>query len=48
VTGVGLQGAADDVIFHWAQSDLSSVITLDEDFADARMYPAGSHAGVVR
>jgi predicted nuclease of predicted toxin-antitoxin system len=45
---VGLQGATDDTIFRWAQSDLSIVITFDEDFADARMYPAGSHAGVVR
>jgi len=24
------------------------LIRFDEDFADARMYPAGSHAGVVR
>ena len=24
------------------------MITFDEDFADARMYPVGSHAGVVR
>ena len=48
VNDVGLQGAADDTIFNWAQSDLSIVITFDEDFADARMYPAGSHAGVVR
>jgi predicted nuclease of predicted toxin-antitoxin system len=48
VNDVGLQGAADDAIFHWAQNDLSIVITLDEDFADARMYPAGSHARVVR
>jgi predicted nuclease of predicted toxin-antitoxin system len=31
-----------------AQSDVSIVVTFDEDFADARMYPAGSHAGVVR
>jgi hypothetical protein len=23
-------------------------LTFDEDFADGRMYPAGSHAGVVR
>ena len=45
---VGLQGATDDAIFQWAQSGLSIVITFDEDFADARMYPAGSHAGVVR
>ena len=48
VNDVGLQGAADDVIFKWAQSNLSIVITFDEDFADPRMYPAGSHAGVVR
>jgi predicted nuclease of predicted toxin-antitoxin system len=48
VNDVGLQGATDDAIFHWAQNDLSIVITFDEDFADARMYPAGSHAGVVR
>lgn len=48
VNDVGLQGATDDTIFHWAQSDGSIVITFDEDFADARMYPAGSHAGVVR
>jgi predicted nuclease of predicted toxin-antitoxin system len=24
------------------------VITFDEDFADTRMYPIGSHAGVIR
>jgi predicted nuclease of predicted toxin-antitoxin system len=48
VNDVGLQGAADQIIFHWAQSNDSIVITFDEDFADARMYPAGSHAGVVR
>jgi predicted nuclease of predicted toxin-antitoxin system len=48
VKEVGLQGASDDVIFQWAQRNLSIVITFDEDFADARMYPAGLHAGVVR
>jgi predicted nuclease of predicted toxin-antitoxin system len=48
VNDVGLQGAADETIFNWAQNDVSIVITFDEDFADARMYPAGSHAGVVR
>jgi predicted nuclease of predicted toxin-antitoxin system len=48
VNDVGLRGATDEAIFQWAQSDLSIVITFDEDFADARMYPAGSHAGVVR
>jgi predicted nuclease of predicted toxin-antitoxin system len=48
VSQVGLQGATDETIFRWAQRDGSIVITLDEDFADARMYPAGSHAGVAR
>ena len=48
VNDVGLRGATDDIIFRWAQKDGSLVITFDEDFADARMYPIGSHAGVVR
>jgi predicted nuclease of predicted toxin-antitoxin system len=48
VNDVGLRGAADDEIFRWAQVNTSIVITFDEDFADARMYPAGSHAGVIR
>jgi predicted nuclease of predicted toxin-antitoxin system len=48
VSDVGLEGATDDTIFNWAQRDGSIVITFDEDFADARMYPVGSHAGVVR
>jgi predicted nuclease of predicted toxin-antitoxin system len=48
VNDLGLRGAADEVIFQFAQNNLSIVITFDEDFADARMYPAGSHAGVVR
>jgi len=48
VCDVGLRGATDDEIFRWAQANASIVITFDEDFADARMYPAGTHAGVVR
>jgi predicted nuclease of predicted toxin-antitoxin system len=48
VNDVGLRGAADNEIFHWAQIDRSIVVTFDEDFADARMYPAGTHAGVIR
>ena len=48
VNDVGLRGATDDTIFQWAQKDGSLVITFDEDFAGARMYPIGSHAGVVR
>jgi len=34
VYDVGLQGATDQAIFEWAQSDLSIVVTYDEDFAD--------------
>ena len=48
VNEVGLRGATDETIFNWAQRDGAIVITFDEDFADARMYPVGSHAGVVR
>jgi predicted nuclease of predicted toxin-antitoxin system len=48
VRDVGLRGARDDTIFKWAQHDGSIVVTFDEDFADARMYPAGTHAGVIR
>jgi predicted nuclease of predicted toxin-antitoxin system len=48
VNDVGLRGAPDERIFRWAQTDGRIVITYDEDFADARMYPAVSHTGVVR
>lgn len=45
---LGLTGASDSTIFQWAHENRHLVITFDEDFADARMYPAGSHAGVIR
>ena len=48
IRDAGLRGAADTAIFNWAQAHGCIVITFDEDFADARMYPAGTHAGVVR
>jgi predicted nuclease of predicted toxin-antitoxin system len=48
VRDIGLSGASDHVIFEWAQRRRAIVITFDEDFADARMYPIGSHAGVIR
>lgn len=48
VADVGLWGASDTVILVWAQADSSIIVTYDEDFADARMYPIGSHAGVIR
>ncbi len=48
VCDVGLNGALDEVIFRWAQEQRAIVLTFDGDFADARMYPVGSHAGVIR
>jgi predicted nuclease of predicted toxin-antitoxin system len=48
VNEVGLKGVADEIIFAWAQRNGAIILTFDEDFADARMYPVGSHSGVVR
>lgn len=48
VCDVGLNGGLDEVIFRWAQEQRAIVLTFDGDFADARMYPVGSHAGVIR
>ncbi len=48
VRDIGLRGASDKAIFEWAQRNKCIVITFDEDFADARMFPAGAHAGVIR
>ena len=45
---VGLWGAADSTILLWAWEDHSIIVTFDEDFADARMFPIGSHRGVIR
>ncbi|MDP8989186.1 MAG: DUF5615 family PIN-like protein [Acidobacteriota bacterium] len=48
VRDIGLRGSPDSSIFEWAQQSNAIVLTFDEDFADARMYPAGTHAGVIR
>jgi predicted nuclease of predicted toxin-antitoxin system len=48
VRDVGLRGSSEDAIFQWAQQHGAIVITFDEDFADTRMYPTGSHTGVIR
>jgi predicted nuclease of predicted toxin-antitoxin system len=48
VGDVGLWGATDRKVLEWAQRDGSIVLTFDEDFADARMFPVGSHPGVIR
>jgi predicted nuclease of predicted toxin-antitoxin system len=43
-----LDGAADEVIYRWAQQRDAIIATYDEDFADARMYPLGGHRGIIR
>lgn len=48
VREAGLWGASDHEILRWAQSDGSIIVTFDEDFADTRMFPVGSHCGVIR
>jgi predicted nuclease of predicted toxin-antitoxin system len=48
VADVGLWGATDEMILEWARADGSIVVTYDEDFADARMFPVGTHCGVIR
>ena len=45
---IGLRGASDQIIFEWARENSAIVFTFDEDFADTRMYPTGSHDGVIR
>jgi predicted nuclease of predicted toxin-antitoxin system len=44
----GLAGCPDAEVFRWAQAKAAMVVTFDEDFADARSFPLGSHHGVVR
>jgi len=45
---VALSGQSDEEIFIWAQSRQAIIITFDEDFADQRSFPVGSHAGIIR
>ena len=35
-------------MFSTAQEQHAIIITYDEDFADQRVYPVGTHAGVIR
>ncbi len=42
------EGKPDDFLYRWAQKNTAIVVTFDEDFADARMYPLGPHHGVIR
>ena len=45
---VALSGRPDEDIFAWAQRRQAVILTFDEDFADRRSFPIGSHAGIIR
>jgi len=45
---VDLSGKSDPEVFDWAQAKKAVIVTFDEDFADRRMHPPGSHCGVIR
>jgi predicted nuclease of predicted toxin-antitoxin system len=47
VRQAGLQGAADDVVLHFAVSRNATLITADLDFANLLLFPLGSHSGIV-
>jgi predicted nuclease of predicted toxin-antitoxin system len=40
-------GATDSEIFKIAQSESFVIITLDKGFGDVRIYPPGSHSGII-
>jgi predicted nuclease of predicted toxin-antitoxin system len=48
VKEIKLDGRPDPEIFRWAQTNQAIVISYDEDFADTRSFPLGSHHGIVR
>lgn len=48
INALHLMGATDEVVYRWAQEREAIIVTYDEDFADARMYPLGKHYGVIR
>ena len=48
VKDLGFDGKPDDFLYQWAQSKKAIILTYDEDFADARLYPLGRHAGIIR
>jgi predicted nuclease of predicted toxin-antitoxin system len=48
VTELGFAGKEDAFLYRWAQAANAIIVTYDEDFADARMYPLGQHHGVIR
>jgi predicted nuclease of predicted toxin-antitoxin system len=48
VNELGFEGLPDEFLYKWAQQNQAVIITYDEDFADARLYPLGRHHGVIR
>jgi predicted nuclease of predicted toxin-antitoxin system len=48
VNELGFAGKPDVFLYKWAIAHNAIVATYDEDFADARMYPLGTHCGVIR
>jgi predicted nuclease of predicted toxin-antitoxin system len=48
VNELGFQGKSDEFLFLWALENKAIIVTYDEDFADSRFYPLGSHHGVIR
>jgi len=45
---LGFGGKPDEFLYQWAREHGAVIVTYDEDFADARFYPLGEHAGIVR
>jgi predicted nuclease of predicted toxin-antitoxin system len=43
----GLRGQSDAVIFAHAQAIQATLITADKGFANAAMFPPGSHQGII-
>lgn len=48
VNELGFQGKSDEILFLWALKNKAIIVTYDEDFADSRFYPLGSHHGIIR
>lgn len=48
VFDTSLAGAEDEEIFKSAKRRRQIIVTYDEDFADQRVFPVGSHCGILR
>ena len=47
VVGQGWQGMSDEILWPHVQNEYRWLMTADKGFADLRLYPPGSHAGVI-